>query len=140
MPRRALVVRLASVSPPGIASVTSTSPPSPRSWAISATTARISLRGPGLIAGSPTAIGRPGRVTTPTPSPAMNSTPEPGSPRQTVARITAPWVTSGSSPASLTTAAVARLEQALDQVEARALAARQLDRHGSGKRPVSRAR
>ena len=37
----------------------------------------------------------------------MNITPLPGSPRHTLERITAPWVTSGSSPASLRTAAVA---------------------------------
>ena len=36
-------------------------------------------------------------------------TPEPGAPMRTVALISAPWVTSGSSPASLITAAVARL-------------------------------
>src|SRR5690606_364639 len=55
----------------------------------------------------PGGIGRPGRVTRPTPSPRAKVTPEPDGPRRTVAVTTAPWVTSGSSPASLTIAAVA---------------------------------
>ncbi len=60
------------------------------------------------MAGSPGGIARPARVTVPTPAPARNATPPPGSPRRTVARMRAPWVTSGSSPASLTTPAVAQ--------------------------------
>ena len=54
------------------------------------------------MAGSPTASGRPGRVTVPTPSPAAKRTPLPGSPRLTRAITSAPCVTSGSSHASLT--------------------------------------
>ena len=38
------------------------------------------LRGTGLIAGSPGGIGRPGRVTVPTPGPAANRMPEPALP------------------------------------------------------------
>ena len=141
MPRRPLVVRAASTSPPGIASVTSRSPASPRSRAISATRCPISLRGPGLIAGSPTDRGNPGRVTTPTPSPAMNSTPEPASPRQTEARIRAPSVTSGSSPASLITAAVARggrNDRSARSNTGRSPRGNRIDT-GSGKRPVRSA-
>ena len=40
-----------------------------------ASAARIMARGPGLIAGSPTASGRPGRVTVPTPSPGREASP-----------------------------------------------------------------
>ena len=40
-----------------------------------------SVRGTGLIAGSPGGTGRPGRVTVPTPSPARKVTPLPGAPR-----------------------------------------------------------
>ena len=75
--------------------------------AISAMAVRIIWRGTGLIAGSPGGSGRPGRVIVPTPAPARKVTPLPAGPRLTVARTNAPWVTSGSSPASLTTAAVA---------------------------------
>jgi len=49
----------------------------------------------------------PARVTVPTPSPARKITPLPAAPSRTVAQISAPCVTSGSSPASLMTPAVA---------------------------------
>ncbi|MNL20083.1 hypothetical protein D3C87_1413140 [compost metagenome] len=68
----------------------------------------IILRGTGLIAGSPGGRGNPGRVMVPTPFPALKVMPLPGFPRRTVLSISAPWVTSGSSPASLTTPALAK--------------------------------
>ena len=43
--------------------------------ATSSRLARIIARGAGLIAGSPTGSGRPGRVTVPTPSPALKLRP-----------------------------------------------------------------
>ena len=107
MPSRPLRVLAASASPPGMAISISTSPASPWAAAISAMASRIIWRGTGLMAGSPGGMGRPGRVTVPTPSPARKLTPLPRAARRTVARISAPWVTSGSSPASLTTPAVA---------------------------------
>ncbi len=58
--------------------------------------------GTGLIAGSPGGTGNPALVTVPTPGPARKVTPLPAAPLQTVETIMAPWVTSGSSPASLT--------------------------------------
>ena len=107
MPRRPLRVLAASASPPGMAISISTSPASPCAAPISAMPSRSICRGTGLMAGSPGGTGKPGRVTVPTPSPARKMTPLPGAARRTVARISAPWVTSGSSPASLTTPAVA---------------------------------
>jgi hypothetical protein len=71
------------------------------------TASRIIRRGTGLIAGSPTASGSPALVTVPTPGPAANVTPDPAGPGRTVERTSAPCVTSGSSPASLTTPAIA---------------------------------
>ncbi len=53
-------------------------------------------------------MGRPARVTMPTPGPAWKVTPLPGAPRVTVAMMSEPWVTSGSSPASLTMPAFAQ--------------------------------
>ena len=50
---------------------------SPWAAAISAMASRIIWRGTGLMAGSPGGIGRPGRVTVPTPSPARKLTPLP---------------------------------------------------------------
>ena len=104
MPSRALVVLRAICSPPGT-EMTSWTPcwlrstASPTDWVIIA-------RGTGLIAGPPSSRPRPGLVTTPTPTPPSSS--RPGSSRQrTVAVSRAPWVTSGSSPASLTTTASA---------------------------------
>ena len=53
----------------------------------------------------PTVMPVPGRVTVPTPSPPTMRTPPVGlaASRATAAQISAPWVTSGSSPPSLTT-------------------------------------
>ena len=62
-------------------------------------------RGAGLIAGSPTARLRPGLVTVPTPSPARKTIPAPAGAGLTQDSTSAPWVTSGSSPASLRTPA-----------------------------------
>jgi len=56
------------------------------------------------MAGMPTATGSPGRVTVPTPVPPRRMMSVPAL-RRTLALITARWVTSGSSPPSLTTAA-----------------------------------
>ena len=108
MPRRPLAVRSAIFSPPGTEISTTASAPAPSRAATSSRLARIIARGAGLIAGSPTGSGRPGRVTVPTPSPALKLTPAPGGARRTVATISAPWVTSGSSPASLTMPARAK--------------------------------
>ena len=52
------------------------------------------------MAGSPTAMARPGSVTSPTPSPGKNTT-SPVLLSDKVQPISAPCVTSGSSPASL---------------------------------------
>src|SRR5215207_49419 len=64
-------------------------------------------RGTSFIAGPPTASPNPGFVTTPTPSPRSNSRPGSSFQRTRAVRC-APSVTSGSSPASLTTTASAR--------------------------------
>ena len=104
MPRRGLSVFSASFSPPATEISTSKSAPSP---ATSAIARAIIRRGTGLIAGSPGGKGRPGRVTVPTPGPALKVTPAPAAPGRTVADTSAPCVTSGSSPASFTMPAVA---------------------------------
>ena len=104
MPSRPFSVRSASFSPPGIAISTTISL---GQSGTSASAARIIARGTGLIAGSPGASARPGRVTVPTPSPAAKRRPVPGGPRRTLATTSAPCVTSGSSPASLTMPALA---------------------------------
>ena len=103
MPSRGFQVRAAMAAPPGIETVTRIAGIRPCRSAASAITPRIISRGTGLIAGSPGGIGRPGRVTVPTPSPAAK--PRPGSARAITRQ---PWVTSGSSPASLTTPASAQ--------------------------------
>ena len=139
MPRRGLVVRAASASPPGIAIVTTTSAAAPYSPATSPIAAPIISRGFGLIAGSPTASGRPGNVTVPTPSPAARRIPLPGGAGSTVARTSTPCVTSGSSPASLTMPAVARApsHSAVASAKvARWSRGRRTDT-GSGKRPLT---
>ena len=105
MPSRGFHVFSANAAPPGTEIVIRTSPDCPSRAAISATVSRIMCRGTGLIAGSPTATGRPGFVTMPTPSPATKTTPP--SDASTRARIRAQCVTSGSSPASLMIAASA---------------------------------
>ena len=66
----------------------------------------IILLGTGLTAGSPTSRQRPGNVTTPTPSP-LRKRMMPLPFILTVAVILQPSVTSGSSPASFTTVALA---------------------------------
>ena len=55
----------------------------------SSTVARIIRLGTGLMAGSPTATGNPGRVTVPTPDPARKITPWPRPARRTRAHINA---------------------------------------------------
>ena len=104
MPSLALVVLRAIRSPSGTEMITVT-PFLLRSTA-SLTAWVIIARGTGLMAGPPSSSPRPGLVTTPTPTPPSSSMP--GAWRQrTVAVSRAPWVTSGSSPASLTTTASA---------------------------------
>ena len=79
-------------------------------WAkASSTASQIICRGTGLMAGSPTATARPGLVTRPTPGPltSMIGSCNAPSSQRTSAPISAPLVTSGSSPASLTTEAMA---------------------------------
>ena len=142
MPSRALSVFAASASPPGMAISTSTSAARrPMRRDLGDGVARSCWRGTGLIAGSPGGTGSPGRVTVPTPSPARKMTPLPGAPSRTVAQISAPWVTSGSSPASLITPAVAALSSM------RVMASAKLGRSprgsvtstGSGNSPVTSA-
>ena len=78
MPSRGFQVFFASSSPPGTEISISTSRPAPDHAPRNLRDRlRIIRRGTGLIAGSPGAIGRPGRVTVPTPSPALNRTPLP---------------------------------------------------------------
>ena len=105
MPSRAFVVLRARSSPSGTLIVTST-PRTARSTT-APTLSRIICRGTGLMAGPPTSRPSPGLVTTPTPTPPSRWTPG-ASDQRTVAVRWAPWVTSGSSPASLTTTASAR--------------------------------
>ncbi len=104
MPSLALVVLRAIRSPPGT-EITTRTPEAARSTA-SPTACVIIARGTGLIAGAPSSRPRPGLVTTPTPTPPSSSIPA-GSRQLTVAVRCAPCVTSGSSPASLTTTASA---------------------------------
>jgi hypothetical protein len=101
----------------------------------------IMARGTGLIAGSPGAIGRPGFVTVPTPSPARKTMPVPGDARATRATMVAPWVTSGSSPASLTMPASAKSAPSVSRASAKAGVSPfgRVMVTGSGKRPVSSA-
>ncbi len=103
IPSRPFSVRSASASPPGTPTSTTTSVPA----CTSSSAAPIIARGTGLIAGSPGGSASPGRVTMPTPGPARNTTPDPGTPHPTRTRTSAPCVTSGSSPASFTTPATA---------------------------------
>ncbi|EXI72078.1 MAG: hypothetical protein AW07_03354 [Candidatus Accumulibacter sp. SK-11] len=106
IPRRAFSVFFAICSPPGTEMRTSM----PSTARISAATARTLSRmfccGTGLIAGPPTARPSPSRVTTPTPGPPQRLiSPARCGSRRTSAVRWAPCVASGSSPASLTTAA-----------------------------------
>ncbi len=141
IPSLGFIVLRASSAPPSIETVISTSPTPPFSWETSSIAVRIIWRGTGLMAGSPGGIGRPGLVTVPTPSPALKITPEPGGNRLTVALTKAPWVTSGSSPASLMMAADADFPESVCRVSAKD-AVPPLGRvisTGSGKSPVKRA-
>ena len=141
MPSRAFQVRSAILAPPGTEISTTASTPAPSRSATSARLARIMARGAGLIAGSPGSSGRPGRVTTPTPSPALKITPVVCGARRTVATMSAPCVTSGSSPASLTMPA--RAKSAPSSWVARANSGLRpfgsATGTGSGKAPVSSA-
>ena len=104
MPRRGFEVRRAIFSPPG--TLTSTTTPTSSVSKTSATAAAICARGPALMAGPPTSRPSPGFVTVPTPAPPRSSSP--GASRSVTRAVRwAPWVTSGSSPASLTTTATA---------------------------------
>src|SRR5215210_1336330 len=106
IPRRALVVFSAIFSPPGTLMTTRT----PRSSGsrTSSMEYEIMRRGTAFMADPPTGSPSPGLVTTPTPSPRSSS--RPGSSRhETRAVRCAPSVTSGSSPASLTTTASAHV-------------------------------
>jgi hypothetical protein len=135
MPSRGFQVFAASRSPSGMAISISTSwgPPS------SLMTWRIMARGAGLMAGSPGGNGRPARVIVPTPGPALKRMPSP--PGRTVAMTVQPWVTSGSSPASLTIPARAqpapRSASASGKCGTSPFGRVMLT--GSGKRPVSNA-
>src|SRR5216684_815538 len=127
MPRRALSVFAASASPPGMAIITARSGAAASQLsAASASAAEIIARGPGLMAGSPTASGRPGRVTRPTPGPAWKVMPLPADPRamRHVGIVAGVLDDAGACRA---------LRQLLErQREARLLAARQADRDGIG--------
>ena len=102
MPKRPFRVFLASVSPLGTATSTTTPRGLLAALNAAATCWVIIWRGTGLMAGPPTSRPRPGRVTVPTPTPPRSSMSGWWFHR-TVAWISAPWVTSGSSPASLIT-------------------------------------
>src|SRR5215212_4264530 len=104
MPRRALVVFSAISSPPGTLMTTRT----PRSCGsiTSSMEYEIMRRGTSFMAGPPTGSPSPGLVTMPTPSPRSRTSPR-SSRHETRAVRWAPSVTSGSSPASLTTTASA---------------------------------
>src|SRR6266508_2878083 len=105
IPSRGLVVLRAMRSPPGT-EISQTTPAVPRS-STSPMARLICARGTGLIAGPPTSRPRPGLVTVPTPSPARQVTPGWALGCSRTVRW-APWVTSGSSPASFTTTASAQ--------------------------------
>ena len=91
------------------------------------------------MAGSPTATGRPGLVTVPTPSPALKMIPPDR--RRTFAITVAPWVTSGSSPASLTIPARAQSLPSASSTKANETSCPlgKVMFTGSGKRPVASA-
>ena len=103
IPNRGLNVFLAISSPPGTDISTSIPRFAPYFSKIRRQFSRIIFLGTGLIAGSPTAHCKPLAVTTPTPFPPMIPTAPSWSPNRTSAKISAPWVTSGSSPPSLVT-------------------------------------
>jgi hypothetical protein len=93
------------------------------------------------MAGSPGDIGSPGRVTVPTPAPALKRIPAPAGKRLSRATTSAPCVTSGSSPASLMTLASAQPSPCDVRAKANAGVWPRGRRivTGSGKIPVSRA-
>ncbi len=109
MPRRALSVLRAISTPCGANTSTAAEHFAPWTASAAATAWVIMRRGPGLMAGSPGGSSSPGLVIRPTPSPPQMTTsggPVSGPARGlslTRAPISAPWVTSGSSPASLMT-------------------------------------
>ena len=105
-PSRALVVCSAISTPPGteIRARTPVSVGHPHAASPSPTASAIIRRGTRVTAGSPTAMPVPGRVTVPTPGPPAISSPwYPSGSRHTPTTISAPCVTSGSSPPSLIT-------------------------------------
>jgi hypothetical protein len=104
IPSRRLVVFLAMRSPSG--TPTTTLAPARIGSMTSETALVIWARGTGLIAGRPTSRPSPSLVTIPTPSPPSMRMPGSGSGKTRAVRW-APCVTSGSSPASLTTTASA---------------------------------
>ena len=105
IPSRGLNVFLANSSPRGTAISTITPRGGkPHAVKMSATVSAMSRRGAGLMAGSPGGTGSPFFVTRPTPTPRRNVTPN-SSLQVTREQISAPCVTSGSSPASLRTLA-----------------------------------
>ena len=100
MPRRGLKVFFARRSPSGT-EMTASSPPDQSARAqTSSRFSRIIRRGTLLMAAAPTGWSRPGFVTRPTPGPPSMTIPG-SSRRDTRAKMRAPSVTSGSSPASL---------------------------------------
>ena len=141
MPRRPFIVRCASRRPSGMAMATATSAGPPSAAARLCSISAIIRRGAGLIAGSPTARLKPGRVTMPTPSPARNTIPASGGAGRTQDSTSAPWVTSGSSPASLRTPARPwpRASSATTRGKAGASPPGSVTETGSGKRPVTSA-
>ena len=80
MPSRGFQVRRASSSPSVDRHLDDDVAGAAVPAATAATCSGMNCRGIGLIAGSPTASGSPGLVTVPTPGPARNTTPVPGSP------------------------------------------------------------
>ena len=103
IPRVWFNVFLANTLPLGTLTVTVT----PWPWTQnSSKTSFIIARGPGLMAGSPGGIARPGFVTVPTPKPARKRI-SPESSRVMVVSTSLPCVTSGSSPPSFITVALA---------------------------------
>ena len=133
----------ASSSPCSTEISTTTSPVPPCRAATAATCSRIICRGIGLIAGSPTASGRPGLGDRADALARRGRSRRAGlaaaSPR---AETSAPWVTSGSSPASLTTPAVAAPSLERARAPARTTGCCRSGRSivtGSGNSPVSSA-
>ena len=104
MPSLLFIVFPASCLPAGTDTVAATEAVEPASLAASINAAFIMRIGTGFMAGLPTATLSPGFVTTPTPSPPITVIPGLDLFIRTRERSTtnsAPFVTSGSSPASL---------------------------------------